>query len=273
MIKYCNIPFLIILLWAVLALLAPVLPVYPEQIALEKILVFPGWQQWLGYDDLGRSIFARLIMGARTSLTVAIIVVSISFVTGSLLGMLAAWSGGIWDRCFIMIVDLFIAFPGILLAIALAGLLGPGLMNAVIALSIVSWVGFARLARVQTLSIKNRDHVHAAHALGTTDSVITRKHILPLIMAPLIVEGTFAFAGVIIAEAGLSFLGLGVQPPMASWGAMIRDGTRYMLVAPHMVLAPGFAILSLVLCINLLGDTLRDKMDIRENIKINNRVI
>jgi peptide/nickel transport system permease protein len=137
-------------------------------------------------------------------------------------------------------------------------------MNAVIALSIVSWVGFARLARVQTLAIQNREHINAAHALGTTDLIISIKHILPLIMAPLVVEATFAFAGVVIAEAGLSFLGLGVQPPAASWGSMIRDGTRYMLIAPHMVLAPGFAILSLVLSINLLGDTLRDKMDIKE---------
>ena len=119
-------------------------------------------------------------------------------------------------------------------------------------------------APMQTLSMKNRDHINAAHVLGTSSSRIALKHILPLIMAPLIIEATFAFAGVVIAEAGLSFLGLGVQPPMASWGSMIKDGTRYMLVAPHMVLAPGIAILSLVLCINLLGDRLRDKMDIKE---------
>ncbi len=260
-----RIPFIILCLWTALALLSPILPLHPDQIALEKILMTPDWQQWFGYDDLGRSIAARLIMGARTSLSVAIIVVSISFVIGTLLGMMGAWFGGIWDKCLIMIIDLFIAFPGILLAIALAGLLGPGLMNAVIALSIVSWVGFARLARVQTLSMKHRDHVDAARALGTLSYLIPIKHILPLIMAPLIIEATFSFAGVVIAEAGLSFLGLGVQPPAASWGSMIRDGTGYMLVAPHMVLAPGFAILSLVLCINLLGDYLRDRLDIKEN--------
>ena len=224
----------------------------------------PDWQQWLGYDDLGRSIAARVIMGAQTSLSVAIIVVMISFIVGTLVGMLAAWFGGVWDKGLVMVIDLFIAFPGILLAIALAGLLGPGLINAVIALSIVSWVGFARLARVQTLIIKNREHINAARGLGTAGFTIILRHVLPLIMAPLIVEASFAFAGVVIAEAGLSFLGLGVQAPAASWGSMIRDGTRYMLVAPHMVLAPGFAILSLVLCINLLGDQLRDKMDIRE---------
>lgn len=259
-----SLPLFILLVWTGLAILAPVLSLSPDQIILDKILLSPSWEQWLGYDDLGRSISARLIMGARTSLTVAIIVVSISFLLGTFLGVLGAWFGGFWDKCLIMVIDLFIAFPGILLAIALAGLLGPGLMNAVIALSIVSWVGFARLARVQTLAIKNSDHISAAHALGTTDLIISIKHILPLIMAPLVVEATFAFAGVVIAEAGLSFLGLGVQPPAASWGSMIRDGTRYMLIAPHMVLAPGFAILSLVLSINLVGDTLRDKMDIKE---------
>ena len=262
--KIYSIPLLILVTWSVLALLGPLLPLHPDQISLDKILLTPNWAQWFGHDDLGRSISARLIMGARTSLSVAIVVVSISLIIGTFIGMMGAWLGGFWDKTLVMVVDLFIAFPGILLAIALAGLLGPGIMNAVIALSIVSWVGFARLARVQTLSMKNRDHVNAAYALGTPGFIIAQKHILPLIMAPIIIEATFAFAGVVIAEAGLSFLGLGVQPPSASWGSMIRDGTRYMLVAPHMVLAPGFAILSLVLCINLLGDYLRDKMDIRE---------
>lgn len=262
--NFYSLPLFIFLTWVLLAVIAPVLPLHPEQIFLDKILIAPSWDQWLGYDDLGRSISARLIMGARTSLTVAIIVVSISFIIGTSIGLIGAWFGGIWDKCLIVVVDFFMAFPGILLAIALAGLLGPGLMNAVIALSIVSWVGFARLARVQTLAIKNREHINAAYALGSRNLIIAIKHILPLIMAPLIIEATFAFAGIIIAEAGLSFLGLGVQPPTASWGSMIKDGTRYMLIAPHMVLVPGFAILSLVLCINLLGDTLRDKMDIKE---------
>ncbi len=264
MARLISIPLLILLTWLVLALCSPLLPLEPDMIALEKILVPPNWQQWFGHDDLGRSIASRLIMGARTSLSVSIIVVSISLIIGIVLGVLGAWLGGVWDRALVMVIDLFIAFPGILLAIALAGLLGPGLMNAVFALSIVSWVGFARLARVQTLTVRERDHVLAARALGTSELFIMIKHVLPLIMAPLIVEATFAFAGVVIAEAGLSFLGLGVQPPQASWGSMIRDGGAYLLIAPHMVLAPGFAILSLVLCINLLGDRLRDAMDIKE---------
>lgn len=162
-----------------------------------------------------------------------------------------------------LVVDIFLAFPGILLAIALAGLLGPGLDNVVIALTTVGWVGYARLARAQVLSLKQREHVQAAEALGSNRWRIMRRHLLPLMAAPLIVEATFGVAAVIVAEAGLSFLGLGVQPPAASWGAMIRDGTRYLLVAPHLVLAPGLALLAVVLAVNLLGDRLRDRLDIR----------
>lgn len=265
MIRSFSFPLVILIAWCLLALSATLLPLSPDEIILQKILALPEWQSWLGYDDLGRPIADRLIMGARTSLLVAFCVVSISLVVGTAIGVFAAWFGGWWDKVTVLIIDIFIAFPGILLAIALAGLLGPGIMNAVIALSIVGWVGFARLARAQTLTVKEREHVTAARALGTSTTRIASRHLLPLIMAPLIVEATFAIAGTVIAEASLSFLGLGVQPPDASWGSMIREGTRYMLVAPHMVLAPGVAIFLVVLSINLLGDRLRDKMDVRLN--------
>ena len=262
--KKINIPVFVISFWVVCGILGSVLPLQPDQILLDKILMPPSLEQWCGYDHLGRPICERLIMGAKTSLSVAIVVVSISFIVGTFFGVIGAWFGGIYDRFLVIMIDIFISFPGILLAIVLAGLLGPGLVNAVIALSFVSWVGFSRLARMQTLSIKNRDHVAAAQALGTLDYLIALKHILPLIISPLIIEVTFSIASVIIAEAGLSFLGLGIQPPAASWGSMIRDGTQYMLVAPHMVLGPGFAILSLALCINILGDYMRDNMDIKD---------
>ncbi len=255
---------LVFLIWVILATFATLLPLNPDLVMLDKILIKPGFAEWLGYDDLGRPIVDRLIMGARTSLTVALIVVTISILVGTSLGVLGAWLGGVFDKTMVMVIDLFIAFPGILLAIALAGLMGPGLMNAVFALSLVSWVGFARLARVQTLTVKQCDHVLAARALGTPVKRILIRHVLPLIMAPLIIEATFALAGVVIAEAGLSFLGLGVQPPAASWGNMIRNGTTYLLIAPHVVLAPGFAILSLIISINMLGDRLRDTLDIKE---------
>ncbi|MCH9048435.1 MAG: ABC transporter permease [Proteobacteria bacterium] len=252
-----------IALWIFVALFAGLLPLHPDTIILEKILIPPEDQAWLGYDDLGRSIAERLILGARTSFLVAFCVVSISFVSGTAVGVMAAWFGGWWDKVTVLVIDIFIAFPGILLAIALSGLLGPGIMNVVVALSVVGWVGFARLARAQTLTMKHRDHVMAAQALGTETRQIALIHILPLIIAPLVIEATFAIAGTVIAEASLSFLGLGVQPPNPSWGSMIRDGTRFMLVAPHMVLAPGMAILLVVLSLNLLGDNLRDRLDVR----------
>ena len=256
-------PLLILAGWALLALLARYLPLQPDYIQLESILAVPGEAALLGHDDLGRSMGDRMVVGARTSFLVAFWVVSLSLLVGTLLGTASAYHGGWWDRVMVLIVDIFLAFPGILLAIALAGLLGPGVDNVVIALTIVGWVGYARLSRAQVLSLKHREHVQAAEALGTSKWRIIYKHLLPLMMAPLIVEATFGVAAVVIAEAGLSFLGLGVQPPEASWGAMIRDGSRYMLVAPHMVIVPGVAIFAVVLSVNLLGDRLRDKLDIR----------
>jgi peptide/nickel transport system permease protein len=223
----------------------------------------PTIDAWLGYDELGRPILDRLIMGASTSFFVAFFVVIISLSVGTLIGTFSAWIGGYFDLIIVRIMDIFLAFPGLLLAIALSGLLGPGIENVVIALSIVGWVGFARLARAQTLSVKQREHVLAAIALGARTPRILYYHILPLLIAPLTIEATFNIAGVVIAEAGLSFLGLGIQPPNASWGSMIRDGTQYMLVAPHLVLAPGIALLLIVLSVNMLGDQLRDWLDVK----------
>ncbi len=254
---------LVLFLWGLAALLAPALPLHPEQIDLQQILTGPNEAAWLGSDDLGRSIFDRLVMGARTSFSVAIGVVVISAIIGTLLGAFAGYTGGMADQVLIRVIDIFLAFPGILLAIALAGVMGPGMDNVIIALSVVGWVGYARLARAQVLSLKQRDHVAAAIALGTGRVTIVLRHLLPLIASPLIVEATFGIASMVIAEAGLSFLGLGVQPPEASWGSMIRDGARYMLIAPHMVLAPGIAVMMVVLAVNLLGDRLRDYMDVR----------
>lgn len=257
----------VLILWGCLALTGPYLPLDPNEIHLPRILLPPGKDGWLGYDDLGRSIADRLVIGAGTSFLVSVWVISISALTGTLIGVTAGWRGGWWDHVIVRLIDIFLAFPGILLAIALAGLLGPGIDNVVIALATVGWVGFARLARAQTLSVKHREHIQAAQALGTATVSVVIRHLLPLISAPLIIEATFGVAAVIIGEAGLSFLGLGVQPPAASWGSMIRDGTRYMLVAPHMVVAPGLAMLLVVLSINMLGDRLRDRMHVQTNRK------
>ncbi len=256
-------PLIVIVLWALVALTASFLPLAPDQIALEHILLPPGSELWLGADDLGRSLAERTLAGAQTSFIVALWVVLVSAVVGTAIGTFSGYLGGRWDLLVVRIIDIFLAFPGILLAIALAGILGPGIENVVIALSVVGWVGYARLARAQVLSLKHREHVQAAIALGAGPGRIVFRHLLPLLMAPLIVEASFGIAGIVIAEAGLSFLGLGVQPPEASWGSMIRDGARYLLVAPHMVLVPGVALMLVVLSVNLLGDRLRDKLDVR----------
>lgn len=259
------IAMIVLWIWIALAVLVQWLPLDPENMDLTHVLNPPSWEAWLGWDDLGRLVWDRLAMGARTSFLVAAGVVSISLTVGTFLGTITAYLGGWLDHLAIRIIDVFLAFPGTLLAIALAGLLGPGIYNVVIALGSVGWVSYARLARAQVLSIKHRDHVQAARALGVKGPRIIIKHLLPLILAPLIVEATFGVAAVVTAEAGLSFLGLGVQPPAASWGSMIRDGTRYLLVAPHLVLAPGIALAAVVLAVNILGDALRDYLDVRQN--------
>ena len=256
-------PTSILVLWLASALFSSWLPLHPDQITLPHILQPPSVGEWLGYDDLGRPILDRLLMGSKTSFLVAFWVVLVSLTVGTLVGMVSGWFGGYVDLIIVRIIDIFLAFPGILLAIALSGLLGPGVENVVFALSVVGWVGFARLARAQTLSLKQREHVQAALALGAKPFRILYYHVLPLLVAPLIIEATFGIAGVVIAEAGLSFLGLGVQPPEASWGTMIRSGTSYMLVAPHMVLAPGIVLLLVVLAVNLLGDKLRDSLYVK----------
>jgi len=230
---------------------------------LGRMLEPPSWSAPLGYDDLGRPLAFRIAIGAQIALFVAGAVVSLTAVLGTIVGVIAGWCGGWVDLVIVRVIDVFMAFPGILLAIALAGVLGPGIDNVIMALTAVGWVGFARLARAQTLSVRRRDHVLVAGALGTSLPRILWLHILPLIIGPLIVEATFALAAVIVAEAGLSFLGLGVQPPDPSWGGLIRDGTRYLLIAPHVVIVPGLALMALVIALNLAGDRLRDRWSVQ----------
>ena len=254
---------LVLLCWCGLALLGPLLPLRPDAIDLTRILAAPNATLWFGADDLGRAVFDRLVAGAQSSFLVSISVVFVSSILGTLIGAFSGYVGGKFDLILVRIMDVFLAFPGILLAIALAGFLGPGLDNLVIALSIVGWVGYARLSRAQTFSLRHREHVIAALALGETPWRILRLHLLPLLMSPVLVEASFGIAAVVIAEAGLSFLGLGIQPPDASWGSMIRDGTSYMLVAPHLVMIPGFALFLVVMAVNRVGDQLRDWLDVR----------
>ena len=256
-------PLGVVLIWGLFALFGPMLPLEPNRVDLPDILAAPSWSLPLGADDLGRPVLDRLLVGARTAFVVGIGVVALSAFVGALVGATAGFVGGWVDLVIVRVIDVFLAFPGILLAIALAGILGPGIGNVIVALSVVGWVGYARLARAQVLSLATREHVTAARALGVRAPRILLRHLLPLAMAPLVVEATFGIASAVIAEAGLSFLGLGVQPPSASWGSMIRDGVSYMLVSPHLVIAPGIAVMSVVLAVNLLGDRLRDRLDVR----------
>ncbi|OYZ04567.1 MAG: ABC transporter permease, partial [Thiotrichales bacterium 16-46-22] len=230
--------FIIILLWIAMALMAPLVSDLADRIQLETLLLSPFQHAPLGTDELGRPLWARLLAGAQTSAWVALMVVGISASVGTFIGMLSAYIGGWFDHVVRWIIDAFLAFPHLLLAIALAAVLGAGIGNLVLALSIVGWVGYARLARGQTLSLRNRYHVMAARSLAVPRYLILWRHVLPLLFAPLAIEMTFGIAGAVIAEAGLSFLGLGVQPPQASWGTMIREGARYILTAPHLVLVP-----------------------------------
>jgi peptide/nickel transport system permease protein len=251
----------ILLFWLIAVLLGVLFQLKPNSIDLNAILIAPNLQHWLGADDLGRDILARILEGVQVSFTVAIIVTIITMMIGVFIGLVAGFYGGKVDTILMKITDVFLAFPGILLAIAFAAVLGAGLGNLILALCITGWVSYARLARGQTLTLRNRQHVAAAESLGASVPRLLIKHILPLLGSILIVEATYSLASVMIAEASLSFLGLGIQAPHASWGAMLRDGVRYMLVAPHYVLAVGLSLMSLILAINLGGDYLRDKMD------------
>lgn len=255
--------YLFIGLLLLLVVVSPLLPLQPQQIELNQILSPPGAGLLLGADELGRSIVDRLLVGARLSILVAVAVVSFSALLGITVGLIAGYLGGWVDQTIVRLIDVVLAFPGLLLAIALAGMLGPGIDNLIIALITVGWVGYARLIRAQVLSLREAEHVQAARALGSGPLFIMSRHLLPLAYAPLVIEATFGLAGAVLAEASLSFLGLGIQPPAPTWGSMIRDGARYMLVAPHYVLAPGTALLLVVLMVNLLGDQLRDRLDIR----------
>ncbi len=250
--------------WLLAVLLGRLFQLDPNQIDLNSILSVPTSAYWLGSDDLGRSILARLLQGVEVSLLLAVLVTVLTMTIGVLVGLLAGFYGGKVDQVLMQISDVFLAFPGILLAIAFAAVLGPGLFNLMLALSLTGWVNYARLTRGQTLSLRNRQHVQAAVSLGASVPRLIAKHILPLLTSVLVVEATYSLASVMIAEASLSFLGLGIQAPNASWGAMLRDAVRYMLIAPHYVLIVGLSLMSLILAINLGGDSLRDGLDVRQ---------
>ncbi len=230
---------------------------------LSRRLEGPGPDHPLGMDHLGRDMLSRILHGARISVTVGLVVTLISLTAGVIIGMMAGYAGGWIDDAVMRCVDVMLAFPGILLAIAMVAVLGPDIKNVMIALCIMGWVGYARLARGQVLALRDSEYVQAARSLGAGSFRIVFRHLLPNIMAPVIVQATLGMAGVIIAEAGLSFLGLGVQPPTPSWGGILNSGVEYFRTGAHMTIFPGLAIMIVVMGLNFLGDGLRDALDPR----------
>jgi len=252
-----------IVLAAVLAALAgPLLaPFDPASQELALRLEGPNGVHWFGLDELGRDIFARVLAGARISLLVGLVVVGVSASVGTALGSIAGYFGGRIDEAISRAIDILLAFPGLLLAIALVAVLGPSLTNVVLALSLIGWVGYARLVRGQVLRTRELEFVQAARALGATTPRILLRHVIPTTLPAVTVQATLGMGGAILAEAALSFLGLGVQPPTPSWGTMLNYGRGHLLDAPHLTIFPGLAIAILVLGFNFLGDGLRDALD------------
>lgn len=224
----------------------------------------PSLSHWLGQNQDGEDLLSQILVGARTSLLVGVLVVAISGTVGVLLGACAGWFGGRIDAAVSAVVDFLLAFPGILLAIAVTAVIPEGgLWRVILALSIRGWVGYARLTRGQVLSLRERPYIEAARALGAGHGRILFRHLLPNAMSPVLVEATFGLAGAIRDEAALSFLGLGVEPGTPSWGALLSVGRQYLLVAPHIAIFPGLAIMVTILAFNFLGDGLRDALDPR----------
>ena len=236
-------------------------PYDPYEIDLSNRLAPPSKEHWLGQDDLGRDVLSRIIYGSRVSLTVGLLTVAISVVIGTSIGMVAGYYGGWIDEIIMRITDIFLAFPVMLLAIGIMAILGGSLNNVIIALSIVGWKTYARLARGQVLVEKEKEYVKALRAIGFGSFRILFRHILLNISVPIIVAGTLGIAGVIVQEAGISFLGLGVQPPLPSLGVMLSEGHQYILKAYHLTTFPALAIMLTVMGFNFIGDGLRDVID------------
>ena len=251
----------IIVVLLVVALFAPWLaPHDPSQYHLDRVFAKASSSYILGNDADGRDILSRIIYGTRVSLGIGFLVVSISLIVGCTIGMIAGYAGGMVDRVFVFVSDVFLAFPSFIFAIAVAAFLQPSVANVILILSIKGWVTYARLVRGQTFAIKEREFVQAGRAIGVKTPRLFLHHLFPSMAGPIIVNASFGMAGVIMIESSLSFLGLGVPVNVPSWGGMLDQGTQYLLVAPHLSIFPGIAIMLVVLGFNFLGDGLRDKL-------------
>ncbi len=254
--------FVIIVLTLLMAIFAPIITPYdPNKPDMDNIVAKPSWQHLLGTDSTGRDTLSRIIYGSRTSLTVGILSVIIAAVLGVSSGLVAGYFGGITNTIIMRFIDALMSFPMILLALVIAAMLGQGLVNIVISLGIAMMGGYARIMCGQVLSVKENEYVMAAKSLGADSKRIIVVHILPHCLANLIVMMTMMLGGAILAEAGLSFLGIGISPPNAAWGAMVNNGYRYLLSDPVLSFAPGIAIMLVVFAFNMVGDGLRDALD------------
>ncbi len=251
------------------AIFAPWLaPQDPARIDLPNRLQASSSHHLAGTDELGRDVLSRLIWGARISMFIGSSVVACSLLLGLIIGSFAGYYGGRMDRVVnIIVMNAFLSFPGILIAIAFVAFRGPGILNLVLALSLGGWVGYARLVRAQVLAVREREFVEAARALGANDLRVLTRHILPNIIQPVIVQAAIGMAGAVLAEATMSFLGLGVPPPTASWGSMLNDARSHLFDAPHLVLFPAATVMLAVLAFNFIGDALRDVLDPRSRIE------
>ena len=257
--------FLLVILLIFVAVFAPVIaPQDPYVSDLKNALQAPNSEHWFGTDKLGRDIFSRVIYASRISLPATLTLVAIIFVAGTILGTLAGYFGGWVDAVIMRISDMMISFPGMVLAIAVAGIMGASIKNAVIAIAIVSWSKYARLARSLVMKIRHEDYVYAAIVTGSKTGYILRKYMLPNVIPTLVITAATDIGGMMLELAGLSFLGFGAKAQAAEWGLMLNEGRTYMQNAPWMMIYQGLAIFIVVVIFNLLGDSLRDVLDVRE---------
>ncbi|MSA01857.1 ABC transporter permease subunit [Lactonifactor sp. BIOML-A3] len=258
---------LVLLLLGIAAFAPYLVPFDPYEQNLSQALQAPGGSHLLGTDRYGRDMLSRVIMGSQTTIYSALLLVAVITVTGTSVGLFCGWRGGKLDSLIMRISDIFLAFPGMVFAIAVAGVLGGGILNAVIALACISWPKFARLARSQVLMIKDAPFLAAARLSGSGGTKIVFRHILPNILGPVLVTATLDIGTMMMEIAGLSFLGLGAMPPIAEWGSMMSSGRSMLQTSPWVILAPGCAIFVTVMLFNLLGDTVRDVMDPRQSVQ------
>ncbi len=262
--KLAMIGAIIIFFLAGIAILAPYIAPYDAiELDLKNRLSPPDRNHLMGTDNLGRDVFSRIIYGTRISLSMATVVVMIVMLLGIAMGTIAGYCGGTIDGAIMRMVDVLLAFPNIILALVIAGILGPSLTNVMIALSAIWWVSYARIIRGSVLSVKEKEFVEAVRAMGCSDASIAVRHVLPNVLSPVIVLATLDMGHIILSIAALSFLGLGAQPPIPEWGTMLNEGRPFMETAPHLMIFPGLMIMVVVLAFNFLGDGLRDALDPR----------